>query len=153
MDRLLGEWGIPKDSPAGRERFSQGLEERRRQERKETDWTGVERGWCLGDAAFKAELLSQMRLSPKNHHGEELRQADEAHAEKLLRAELQRRGWSESELAHRRKGDPQKVAIAWRLRCESAMTLKWIAARLHMGVWTSVSNRLSQKRQQEEQCQ
>jgi len=29
VDRLLGEWGIPKDSPAGRQRLEQALEERR----------------------------------------------------------------------------------------------------------------------------
>ena len=28
-DRLLGEWGIPKDSPAGRQRLERALEERR----------------------------------------------------------------------------------------------------------------------------
>ena len=28
-DRLLGAWGIPEDSPAGRQRFEQALEERR----------------------------------------------------------------------------------------------------------------------------
>jgi hypothetical protein len=29
VDRLLGEWGIPEDSPAGRQRLEQALEERR----------------------------------------------------------------------------------------------------------------------------
>ncbi len=29
VDRLLGAWGIPEDSPAGRQRFEQALEERR----------------------------------------------------------------------------------------------------------------------------
>ena len=29
MNRLLGEWGIPKDSPAGRQRLERALEERR----------------------------------------------------------------------------------------------------------------------------
>ena len=29
VDRLPGEWGIPKDSPAGRQRLEQALEERR----------------------------------------------------------------------------------------------------------------------------
>jgi len=42
-------------------------------------------------------------------------------------------------------GDPEKVKMAWRLRHESTMTLKWIAQRLHMGSWTHVSNCLAMK--------
>jgi hypothetical protein len=54
--------------------------------------------------------------------------------------ELKRRKWDEAELVKRRKGDPEKVKMALRLRRESIMTLKWIARRLHMGSWTHVSN-------------
>jgi putative transposase len=148
-DRLLGEWRIPKDSPAGRKQFALGMEERRRQENPQTDWKPLERGWCLGEESFKAELLAQMRERRGDHYGAELREADELHAEKLLRKELQRRGWTEAELSRRRKGDPGKVDLAWRLRQESTMTLKWIAQRLHMGAWTHVSNCLVQRRTRE----
>jgi len=48
--------------------------------------------------------------------------------------------WTETELTQRRKGDPVKVEIAWRLREETTMTLKWIAQQLQMGNWTHVSN-------------
>lgn len=51
------------------------------------------------------------------------------------------------ELAARAKGDLGKVNIARRLRTETAVTLKWIAAALHMGTWTHVSNLLAQARQ------
>ena len=64
----------------------------------------------------------------------------------MLAAELRRLGWTEAELFRRRKGDPEKIRIAWRLRAETTMTLKWIAAELQMGVWTHVSNLLSQQR-------
>jgi len=67
--------------------------------------------------------------------------------------ELRRRGWREAELTRRRKADPEKVEMAWRLRRESAMTLKWIAKRLKLGAWTHVSNCLVQKRKQNEKCQ
>jgi putative transposase len=52
-DRLLGEWRIPKDSAAGRRQFGRCLQERQRQESPKADWKVVERGWCLGDKAFK----------------------------------------------------------------------------------------------------
>jgi putative transposase len=76
VDRLLGEWGIPKDSPAGRKRFAQSVEHRRRQESPKSDWKAVERGWFLGDKAFKEELLAQMHERRGDHYGQELREAD-----------------------------------------------------------------------------
>ena len=54
--------------------------------------------------------------------------------------------WTEDDLIGRRKGDPEKVKIALRLRQESTMSLKWIAQRLKMGAWTHVSNLLGQER-------
>ena len=153
VDRLLGEWGIPKDSPAGRKRFATCLEQRRRQESPKTDWRAVERGWCLGDRAFREELLAQMHGSRKDHYGLELRQSDTVHAQSVVQAELRRRGWTEEELKRRRKGDAEKVAIAWRLRQETTMTLKWIAQRLKMGAWTHVSNCLAAKRKADVKCQ
>lgn len=149
VDRLLGEWGIPKDSPAGRKRFGQCLEERRRQEGPKADWKAVERGWCLGDKAFKEELLAQMRERRGDHYGPELREADLVHAERLLREQLRQRGWTQAELRSRRKGDPEKVQMASQLRAQTTMTLKWIAQRLNMGAWTHVSNCLVQKRKRE----
>jgi hypothetical protein len=75
-----------------------------------------------------------------------------AHAEGLVRVELRRGGWTDADLERRRKGDPEEVAIAWRLRQESAMTLKWIARCLRMEAWTHVSNCLAQKRKENEKC-
>ncbi len=100
-------------------------------------------GWCLGNAAFRQELLAQMQEQRgPNHYGEERFESDEARALAVLAEELKRRGWRESELANRGKGDKEKVAIAARLRRETTMTLKWLAARLMMGNWTNVSNLL-----------
>ena len=81
--------------------------------------------------------------------------------------ELRRRGWREAELTlpppprlrrtsrrtRRRKADPDQAEMAWRLRRGTTMTLKWIAKRLKVGVWTHVSNCLVQKRKQNENCQ
>jgi len=146
VDRLLGEWGIPKDSPSGRRRFGHLIEHRRGQETAKADWRAIERGWCLGDEEFRAELLAQVREQRGDHYGEELRQADEAHAQELLEKELEKRGWTEHELMKRRKGDAEKLKMAWRLRQETTMTLKWIAKKLHMGSWTYLSNCLAKKR-------
>jgi len=43
----------------------------------------------------------------------------------------------------RRKGDETKIALARRLREETAVSLRWIAENLYMGTWTHVSNRFT----------
>ena len=59
VDRLLGAWGIPEDSPAGRQRLERALEERRGTEEGE-EFKPIRRGWCLGEEKFREELLKQM---------------------------------------------------------------------------------------------
>ena len=59
VDRLLGAWGIPKDSPAGRQRLERALEERRGAEEGE-EFKPIRRGLWLGEEKFREELLAQM---------------------------------------------------------------------------------------------
>lgn len=141
VDRLLGEHGIPKDSPAGRREFAARIEAGRLESPEQ--WKQVRRGWCLGGQAFRKELLAQMsaRRGP-NHYGEERRESDQEMAEAIIRAELARRQWTGQELRQRRKGDPDKMTIAQRLRRETTMTLQWIAQRLAMGTAGSLANLL-----------
>ena len=51
---------------------------------------------------------------------------------RILAGELARLGWQESDLASRRKADPDKLAIAVRLRNETTLSIKWIAARVRI---------------------
>jgi hypothetical protein len=53
--------------------------------------------------------------------------------DRILSEKLSRRGWEESDLATRRRSDPGKVAIAARLRKETTLPIKWIAARVQIG--------------------
>src|SRR6185436_8524366 len=133
VDRVLGEAGIPRDSAPGRKEFAQRMEVRRREDDPEL-WKKVRRGWCLGDEAFKKELIEAMseRMGAE-HYGEERQETAEAKAERIVQAELKRRGWTAKTLAQKRKGDPVKVKIAQRLRAETTMTSGWIAERLAMG--------------------
>ena len=98
------------------------------------DYQGVRRGWCLGDAAFKRELLGRMaeRVGAE-HYGGERAETGAARAERIVAEELQRLGWQEADLSRHAKGDAGKVAVAVRLRAETVMPVKWIAERLHMG--------------------
>ena len=111
-ERLLGEWGMAKDSPAGRKHFARRMEHRRRQEDPKTEWKAIEHGWFLGRKEFKQELRAQMGERRGDHYGPELREADVAHAQGVLKEELSRRGGTEAELSRRRKGNPGKVELA-----------------------------------------
>ena len=124
------------------------MEQRRGQESPKAEWKAIERGWCLGEEEFRAELLEQVRQLRGDHYGPELRQADEAHALGILRDGLKARGWQDTDLSQLAKGEEGKVEIAGRLRQQTTMSLKWIAQQLHMGSWTHLSNLLAQKRKE-----
>ncbi len=58
--------------------------------------------------------------------------------------ELQRRGWQEADLIRRRKNDLGKLEIAARLRRETTLTIKAIAARVHLRSCESANAKLNQ---------
>ncbi|MCW5551574.1 MAG: transposase [Verrucomicrobiae bacterium] len=133
VERLLGEHRIPQDSAAGRRQLEEALESRRAAE-DGNDYKPIRRGWFFGAKTLQEELLAAVAGQAGGwHYGEELREADEAKAERIVGEELKRRQWEEKALGVRRKGDPAKVAIARRLREETTVSLKWIARRLQMG--------------------
>jgi len=150
VGRLLGETGIPRDSAAGRRQFAAAMAERRAAE-SGGEYQALRRGWCLGGKEFRRELLAQMlERMGASHYGEERHETDEEKAQRLVRAELKRRGWREAELGLRRKGDAGKVAMARRLRAETTMTFQWMAARLAMGSGSNVANLLAAKQKAEQ---
>lgn len=149
VDRLLGEAGLPRDTAARRRQFAMRLEERRGQERG-GDWKAIRRGWCLGDEKFRKELLAQMTEKMGEHHyGPERQESETEKAERIVRTELDKAGWTDKDLERQRKGDHWKVRVAARLRRETTMTLKWIAERLRMGSWKHLNGRLYEYRKTE----
>ena len=131
--RLLGEYRIRRDSLVGRQHLERAIEARRRGE-SGGEWRAIRRGWYLGDKTFRDELLAQMseRLGAE-HYGSERAESDEEKAERIIAAELRRRGWTEETLRQRAKGDVGKVKVAERLRAETMRTVEWLARRLHLG--------------------
>jgi hypothetical protein len=151
VDRLLGEYGIPKDSPAGRHRLEQALEQRRGVEEGQ-ELGAIRRGWCLGEEAFRQELLAQMsdRLGAE-HYGAERAEAEEAKAERIIAEELRRCHWKAAQLKGRPKGDLVKVALAAHLRAETTMTVEWIAKRLEMGTRGYLNHLLYRQRKSDKE--
>jgi hypothetical protein len=146
LDRLLGEWGIPKDSPAGRQRLERALEERRGAEECE-EFKPIRRGWCLGEEKFREELLTQMseRMGTE-HYGEERAETAEGLAELIIAEELKRARWQKADLKTRPKRDLVKVALAARLRAKTTVTVGWIAERLAMGTRGYLNHLLYRRR-------
>ncbi len=143
-DRLLGEHGLGKDNRRNLLEFRRRLEARRADAAATVD-EGIRRGWLFGAEDFAARLLDRLeRKSTEHHRAIERAETEEQKAERLVRTTLDKLGWEESDLVRRRKSDAKKVRLARRLRCETAVSLKWIADRLHMGTWTHVSNLLAQ---------
>src|ERR1035441_7421979 len=73
---LLGEWGTPKDSAAGRRVFDERMEWRRGEDLR-GEFKRVERGWGLDGEEFQQELLEQVDTPPgPSHFGEGGRSAE-----------------------------------------------------------------------------
>ena len=118
---------------AGRRAFAQRLEGRRREDLGEEN-RRIERGWFVGDAEFRQELLEPVVPVPGTRHcGEAVQAAVAVQAERLVQDRLQALGWQEEDLTTRRKGDPAKVKLAAVVRAQTIMPLAWIAKRLAMG--------------------
>ena len=92
-------------------------------------------GELLADADFFQYTMgaSEKDEEEVNHSGELHRETAEQRANRIISPELSRQGWEESDLATRRRSDPGKVAIAARLRKETTLPIKWIAARVQIG--------------------
>ncbi len=106
-------------------------------------YQAIRRGWFLGEASLKEELLAKASTRTGTWlYGAVVQESALVLAERLVKAELKRLGWTEQTLAERRKGDPEKVALAQRLRRETTMTVGWIAERLKMGTRTHLTHLL-----------
>src|SRR5207247_2049543 len=137
---VVGELGIGRDEAAGRRRVAEATEERRARD-KAGEWKSVRKGWFLGAAGLKEQLLEQMGTELGRHHGgPEKRETDAQKAERIVGSELRKRHWTEQDLKERRKTDARKVKLALRLRRETEMTLDWIAQRLHMACRDTLAN-------------
>ncbi len=140
VDRLLGEHGLPEDTPAAREQFERRMEARRLERDDEVGLKALRRGWCLGSREFKQKQLEEIEGQIGEHHFGQLRLETAAvKAERIITEELGRLGWQETDLVSRRRQDPAKLAIALRLRKETTLSVKQIAIRLHLGTTRSAS--------------
>ena len=92
---------------------------------------------------FKQRMLAETAGRLGDHHFGALRQETAVNkAEGIISQELGRLGWTVADLASRRKGGPAKLQIAASERSGTTLSVKQIAARLHLGTVRSASERL-----------
>jgi putative transposase len=145
VDRLLGEHGLQEDTAAARQKFEQRMEQRRREETDPEALLSLRRGWCLGSSGFRREMLARMEGNLGEHHSGELHRASaEAKAERIIAEELQRHGWHKSDLLRRARSDPIKLDLAARLRRETTLSIKAIAAMAQLGSSKAANAKLHQ---------
>ena len=81
----------------------------------------------------------------ENHSGELHRETAEQKASRIISEEMSRLGWKETDLVSRLKNHPDKLVIATRVRKETTLSIRWIAARLQMGTYKSVKSMLHER--------
>lgn len=143
VDRLFGEHDFREDTPRTRQQFQAALEARRMAEANEDEFAAVRRGWCLGTAEFRQNLLDRFGDTKREHHTLEIaRENAQSRADRIIQEHLARLGWSAADLERRPKGDPEKLALAACLRRETTLTVKQIAERLSLGTTKSATTTL-----------
>jgi hypothetical protein len=70
------------------------------------------------------------------------RASAEVKAERIIGEQLKDLGWSEADLSQHPKSDPAKLALALRLRRETALALPAVAVRLHLGTGKRLNAKL-----------
>ena len=143
VDRLLGEHGIPQDTPVSRQQFERHMERRRLEEADPEALEAFRRDWCLGSEAFRKEQLERMENGLGENHAGELRfETAQAKADRIVAEDLRRLGWSAEDLVGRPSNDPDKLAIAVRLRRETTLSINAIASCVHLGTYNTANARL-----------
>ena len=136
------------DTAAGRRKYAEYMagrvEEVRHNDqpwKADETWQKIRRGWQFGGDEFRREMLSRIEDSLKkarrsSFSGGGIRERDEACAEAWIARGMERLGVSGADLARLRMNSPEKYALAWLVRRNTAMRPTWIKTRLEMGTAT-----------------
>ena len=153
VERVLGAAGL-KDTPSGRRNCRKMMEHRvlemQHSEKPwvvDGEWSRIRRGWCFGDEEFREEMKERIDgvlafKKKESFSGPEVRQHDEAEAERLIGLGMAKLGMKEEDLPEQKKSSSQKYALAWLARKYTGVRNGWIKDRLQMGSATNFSDYL-----------
>jgi len=141
--KTLLEAGGLTDTPAGRAAHAKYLAWQAAEgpAGKNAAYVAMSRGWALGSADFKANLIADHVL-PETSRAWDLvgaREIREVKRAGALAGALRLLGRTAAEASADRKSAPWKVAVAAHLKATTQADNRWLAARLHLGSPTGVS--------------
>ena len=107
-------------------------------------WKALRRGCYVGGASFAEDLRAGLEKALRgrrreSHSGLAKAAHDEAAAERSLEKVMKMWGMDKDALHDLPKGSAEKVALAWWLRENTTVTLRWVSERLAMGHSTRVT--------------
>ena len=114
----------------------------------EEKWRALRRGWYVGGESFLEQLQEKLGAivagkQRESHSGGARRAHGEAAARTFLAEGLAALGLCRSDLKALPKGAPEKTVLAWWLREQTTVSLRWIGQMLAMGHYTRVTQAVS----------
>lgn len=146
-EAFLAHAGELKDTAAGRKRYLAYLGWLAEDEpaRKALRFERMSKGWAIGAAGFRAELLKEQRgqAAALERGDADLVAWREQELQKRLAELLRRAGRTAEDIAADKKSAGWKVALAAALKRESNATNRWLGEHLNMGGLHDVSRRVA----------
>jgi REP element-mobilizing transposase RayT len=151
VERVLGNHGWTDDAE-GRREYGEYMRSRMLEiavsdnpAEYDARWAEIRRGWYLGGASFRDELLERIDGALKGRQrssfsGEQMLDHDEREAERLVELGLEALELEHADLEKMKKNCPVKYAIAWLVRRNTCVKNQWIKDRLHMGKATNFAS-------------
>ena len=104
---------------------------------KELDkqWKELRRGWYVGGESFAESLKEGLQNTVQgrrreSHSGPAREAHDQAAAERKLDQAMEILGLDQESLKELPKGSPEKLVLAWWLRENTTVTLRWVCERV-----------------------
>lgn len=150
-DMVLASLGINPDGYTAQHKYADYIESLLSQmatgknQELEDDWKEIRHSWCLGDSAFRKQIIEKLDFILKGHDiqsysGTEIEGHGEVMAEQLLQAIFAKLQLSEQLLATMPKGHNIKRIIAWALRKKTIVSNRWLSDKLYLGHPANIPN-------------
>ena len=139
--KVLRSWGLKEGETWSLRGYREKLERKMRFEEEPAagirgDFEKqIKRGWYIGSEEFRERLgtILVRQGQSDNLRGEQRRAHGASEAERIWREGLELLGVEEMELLNAKSTRMEKRALAWLMKKNTAVTVKWIAERTEMG--------------------
>jgi REP element-mobilizing transposase RayT len=146
-EAFLGHAGSLADTAAGRKRYLGYLARLAENEpaRKEMRFEKMSKGWAIGTAGFKAELVKEQRvMTAALARGDvDVQEMREQGLQRCFGELLEASGRTVRDVANEAKSAAWKVELAAAMKAKTTVTNRWLGEHLNMGGLHEVSRRVA----------